>query len=612
MFKSTLSLVACATIVTSLGAKELTLDPIVVSATKTEQSLKETTANIDIITAEELEERHYSSVIEALNTLSSIDFTQSGGIGQQSSLFIRGFSNKYTLVLIDGIRVNDPTNFDGALFDQITLSDIERIEVIKGAQSGIWGADASAGVINIITKKALPHHVTAYTEIGSYGTKKFGATLSHVMSKGDIKIGFDRLLTDGFSAAEPKKSNPLYGIRYDDLGWEADQYSSTTIHAKAGINLTDKDRIELSHRYISSNLHYDNVGADSLSNTNSFTQRFSKVSYAHTGEQNSIETYVGRSDFERTYYGGYLGKTDEAGLTDTYKYNDSGTLTSGVTWQNFNVESAGGSLLNTSYIGRAIFASNTNLFNNRSTVLTETIRYDNYSIFGSKTTGKIGVKQNILDGSLSANYGSAYQAPSLIQIANPYGAPNTDLKPENIRSFDVTGSYQNLSLTYFYSTIKEMINWYDPTPTNYYNMDAYYTNTVGSSILQGYEAKIKQPIGETLIATGAYTRLHAADASGKELARRPHDSVKVSADWYPYETLHIGMNTQYIGTRYDNTAQTIETGNYAVFGGVLNYTINKNLDFYAKFDNIFDRYYQTVDGYATAGRSGYIGLKVNY
>ena len=294
MFKSTLSLVACATIVTSLGAKELTLDPIVVSATKTEQSLKETTANIDIITAEELEERHYSSVIEALNTLSSIDFTQSGGIGQQSSLFIRGFSNKYTLVLIDGIRVNDPTNFDGALFDQITLSDIERIEIIKGAQSGIWGADASAGVINIITKKALPHHVTAYTEIGSYGTKKFGAALSHVMSKGDIKIGFDRLLTDGFSAAEPKKSNPLYGIRYDDLGWEADQYSSTTIHVKAGINLTENDRIELSHRYISSNLHYDNVGADSLSNTNSFTQRFSKVSYAHTGEQNSIESFQKR------------------------------------------------------------------------------------------------------------------------------------------------------------------------------------------------------------------------------------------------------------------------------------------------------------------------------
>ncbi len=178
MFKSTFSLVACATLVASLEANTLQLEPIVISASKTEQSLKDVTANIDVITAEEIEERHYSNVIEALNSLPGISFTQSGGIGQQSSLFVRGFSNKYTLVLIDGMRANDVSNFEGAFFDQLSINDIERIEVIKGAQSGIWGADASAGVINLITKKAKPHHINAYAETGSYHTKKFGASLS--------------------------------------------------------------------------------------------------------------------------------------------------------------------------------------------------------------------------------------------------------------------------------------------------------------------------------------------------------------------------------------------------------------------------------------------------
>lgn len=622
MYKILLSFVASTTLVSSLAAKETILNPIVISATKTEQSLKEITTVIELITAEEIQERHYTTLIEALNSLAGIDFTQSGGIGQQSSVFVRGFANKYTLVLIDGMRINDVTNFDGALFDQIHLGDVERIEVIKGAQSGIWGADAVSGVINIITKKARPHHVNGYAETGSYGTRKFGTTLSHATGKGDIKLGFDRILTDGFSSAEPKKSDPLYGTRFDTLGWERDGYAATTLHAKAGFNLTDSDRIELSHRRVSSHLRFDSAGVDKpyaietgpwgdTDYANTFTQRFTKASYRHTQGKTKMEAYAGRSDFEREYYGGYRGKVDEAGLTGTLSHNDGGALTAGATWQRFGIDTAGGTHLKNDYIGRALFVSNTNLFNNGNTVLSETLRYDNYSVFGAKTTGKIGLKHTLQNSSLSINYGTAYLAPSLIQIANPYGAPNPDLKPEDIRSFDITASYRNLSLTYFHNTIKNMINWYDPDGWSG-PLAAYYTNTEGTSTLQGYEAKIKQPIGNTLFLSGAYTHLRALDSTGNELPRRPRDTLKTWIDWYPSDALHLGINAQYVGTRYDNAAQTIETGNYAVFGGVLNYTINPQFDVYAKFDNIFDRYYQVIDGYATAGRSGYIGIKVNY
>lgn len=161
-----------------------------------------------------------------------------------------------------------------------------------------------------------------------------------------------------------------------------------------------------------------------------------------------------------------------------------------------------------------------------------------------------------------------------------------------------------MSLTYFFNTIDNMIvinSAYDQM-----------INLSGKSILQGYEAKISQPIGESLNSSFAYTRLHAADSSGKALPRRPHDSIKAALDWYPSETFHAGINTTYIGTRYDDSAQSISTGNYAVFGGVINYKLNNTVDLYAKLDNLFDRYYQNVDGYASAGRSGYLGIKVNY
>lgn len=612
MFKHTLSLVASAALVASLEANTLKLEPIVVSASKSEQSLKNVTADIDVITAQEIEERHYASLIEALNSLSGISFTQSGGIGQQSSLYVRGFANNYTLILIDGVRMNDPTNFTGAFLDQIALSDVQQIEIVKGAQSGIWGADAAAGVINIITQKAKPHHIDAYLESGSYGTRKMGTTLSHVFEGGDIKLGFDRLIIEGFSAAEPKKSNALYGHRYNELGWESDPYSSTTLHAKGGWNFSDNDRLEWSHRYVVTSQHFDNSGADSLTNSNRFTQRFNKLSYSHKSDRNDIQAYGGRSDFERSYYGGYRGNTDEVGLKDTIAYQENGSLTGGLSWQRFVVDRAAGTLIDNSYVGRAVFASNTNVFNNRTTIVTETIRYDDYSLFGSKITGKMGVKQMLDEGSVGINYGTAYQAPAITQIFNPYGAANLDLKPENICSFDATGTYKNVSLTYFYNTIEDMISWYDPTPSNFFNSDAYYTNADGKTLLQGYEAKGSYSIGDVLVLGASYSKLYTKSTNGKLLPGRAHESLKMTTDWYPSSSLHVGINAQYIGQRYNDTANTIETGDYAIFGTVLNYALTSNVDLYAKIDNMFDRYYQNVDGYATAGRSGYFGVKIDY
>ena len=145
----------------------------VTSATKSEQSIQNVTSNVEVITKEEIEERHFTTVSEALNTLSGINVTSNGGLGKGTSVFMRGFDSQRILVLIDGINYNDFTGISGAAFEHLMITDIERIEVIKGAQSGIWGADANAGVINIITSSAKEGtNSNILTEYGSYNTKK--------------------------------------------------------------------------------------------------------------------------------------------------------------------------------------------------------------------------------------------------------------------------------------------------------------------------------------------------------------------------------------------------------------------------------------------------------
>ena len=151
--KLSISLVASVLLATTNLFSAQNLETIeVISATKSTQSIKDVTSNVEVITKDEIEEKHFTTVTEALNTLPGISITSNGGLGTSSSVFLRGFTSSRILVLIDGIRYNDVTSSSGAPFEHLMIGDIEQIELIKGAQSGVWGADASAGVINIITK----------------------------------------------------------------------------------------------------------------------------------------------------------------------------------------------------------------------------------------------------------------------------------------------------------------------------------------------------------------------------------------------------------------------------------------------------------------------------
>ncbi len=165
---------------TNLIADEKLEDILVTSATKTTQKLEDVTSTMNVITAQQIEERHYTTVTQALNSLAGISINSNGGLGTTSTVRLRGFDNNKVLVLIDGVRYNDISNSSGATFAHLMASDIERIEVLKGAQSGVWGADAAAGVISITTKGAkegLNFH--ASQEFGSFNSTTSNVATSY-------------------------------------------------------------------------------------------------------------------------------------------------------------------------------------------------------------------------------------------------------------------------------------------------------------------------------------------------------------------------------------------------------------------------------------------------
>jgi vitamin B12 transporter len=606
--KLSTSLVASVLLATNLFSAQNLETITVTSATNSTQSIKDVTSNVEVITKEEIQERHFTTVTEALNTLPGISFTSNGSLGASSSVYLRGMDSKRTLVLIDGIRYNDITGLSGAPFEHLMISDIERIEVVKGAQSGVWGADASAGVINIITKTAnTGTHGNVEVEYGSFNTKKYGMNISHKTEKYYVKGSLNKTDTDGYSSYVAKKSSVNYGKRGDELGYEDDGYDNLTANLKAGYNIDDSNKIDLAHTSIDADSNFDNPSADA-SNTSTTKDKFSTISYQNKNDFATTDLYAKRSEFDREYYypaygstSYYNGTVKEYGLkTDIPYMNESSFLVLGADYKTFEHKDD----LNEKYNNKAIFVTNNNKFNDNKTIVTQSLRLDSYDTFDNKTTGKIGIKQYIWnDLNASANYGTAYNVPTLYNLYSNYG--NEDITPEETKGYDLQLEYQGMSITYFENKITDMIDFDTSTYT--------YGNIEGTSTLKGYELAYKKDIIEDTILNLNYTHLSAKDSDGEDLARRAKNQVGFGVDYYGISKFHFNVNGQYIGDRYNSDNKTgAETGNYTVWNSVVNYEINKTFSTYLKVNNLFDKYYQTVDGYATAERSAYVGLKASF
>lgn len=588
-----------------LSAQNIELEQITVtSAAKSEQSIEDVTANVSVITAKEIEQRHYSDITQALESVAGINFASNGGIGKTISVYLRGADSKKTLVLIDGIRYNDVTGLTGASFGDLMISDIAQIEIIKGAQSGIWGADASAGVINIITKSAKKGvHASLHSEYGSFNTKKYGASASYRTNDYYLKADIRKIDTNGFSSKVPNG---------DDIDmYENDGYKNTTADLKFGFNFDNNNKIDISHTVIDAKNEYDVFTPDDTMRS-SVKENLSKIAFSHKDSFTKLDIYAQRSLFDRDYPDDWTkefdGEVREYGIRADTPYNDNDFMIVGADYKSFEHKND----LDRKYANKAVFITNSNEFGllGAKTIMTESLRFDDYDKFEDKTTFKLGIKyfcKDIKDLTFSANIGTSYNVPTPYNLFDPtYG--NQDLKPENTTSYDLTLGYKDIKITYFHTKTKDLID-FDMLSWRYYNADA-------TSRIKGVEIDYSAKINGDTTLNASYTYLDTKDAEGKRLQRRPQNTFKLSADYYGIKDLHVGINGEYIGKRveynygsYDVKAQT---GRYALINLVSNYKIDDNFSLYAKIENLFDKYYQTVDGYANAPFSAYAGIKAEF
>ena len=612
-----LSLTAVLLAANSLSANQDLGSITVTSAAKSKQSIKEVTSNIEVITGAELQEKHITSVAGALNLINGINFTTKGGIGSTTSVMLRGMDNKRVLVLIDGINYKDPSSTSGTSFAHLMVNDIERIEVVKGAQSSIWGNDATAGVINIITKEAKAgYHTSVVVEKGSFNTRKAHVATSYKNDGFDIKVSANRLLSDNFTSQAPKG---------DDIKkYEDDPYQNTTINLTTNYNYTHNDKVGFSITDINALTNYDSWNNPDAVQRSDVNNRLYSVYYDKALQNHNIKLKYNNSDFNRdeldTVISNYVKKFDSNlqtyELTDSINYSKNSDLLIGTSYEKYDVsyERVDNNNSAKKVDIKSLFI--TNIYKKDNYIVNPSVRVDDFSTIGKEYTGKLGFKYLInSDTDFSINYGTAFNAPNIMELLNPWGATaNTVVTPEKTKSFDISFGYRSLNITYFYNQVKDLIEWYDPNPYNSWAIkDGMYINRSGTSKFKGYEISYSTDITEDTLLTMNYNRLSAKNSDGEFLAKRPKETLKFGVDYYGIAKLHLGLNGEYIGKRYDKDGETgAQTGRYTVGNFVANYDMDKNVQLYCKIDNITNKYYQVSDGYATSPRAYYAGLKYNF
>jgi len=307
-----------------LADNNINLETVTVTAPRESVEKHLLTTDADIVTKKEIEDGKYTGVAELLET--KLPFSASGGFGQTENFYLRGMDSGRTLFLIDGVRANDITGIKSAPFtEHLWLNDIESVSIIKGAQSGVYGADAVAGVISITTEKPKDGlHAKISSSAGSYGFKSNSAMTSYKNEYLYAKISSSKTEAIGFSTAAPQKNEAGYGKFDSNL--ESDRYSNAYNSFLLGITPTKQDTIEASYKKIDAFVAFDNGGGktndapDGPFTVNNSRQTFLSTNYKHVFEHGEIKAFYNSSTFDRTQWGGYSAIQKEGGAEFKYAY----------------------------------------------------------------------------------------------------------------------------------------------------------------------------------------------------------------------------------------------------------------------------------------------------
>ncbi|MBE0496683.1 MAG: TonB-dependent receptor, partial [Campylobacterales bacterium] len=438
-------------------------------------------------------------------------------------------------------------------------------------------------------------------EAGSYGYKHGAVQLSYRTPLSDASLSVSRVLADGPTAKAPRGKN--------SKDYEDDPYRNTTVHVKVGHWITPDNRVEAGYRDVNAFTHYDE-GDGNSGGAVDYREKSGFANYQHFSGPHAITLSASKGKFERKYsFADYDGELKELELKDRFKYSDNGVLVFGGSFGQSKAKYAD-TTSNEEMDIRNYAGYINHVYTKYNWSFSQALRYDAFSEFDNKTTGKLGLSYTFTpDISVYVNTGTAYKAPSILDMVNPgpWGASNFDLEPEKIRSYNAGVQFHALHVNVFRNEIKNMILW----------DGGMNKNLSGTSVFKGIEISLEQAIAKDWLMGASYTYTDARDGKNKRAIRVPRYQASTHVTYVPTKELRLTALGNYIGSRSDKDFSTwpatdVDTGRYFLAHLKADYTINNTWSVYGKLNNLFDRKYQEVDGYATLGRSVYVGVKATF
>lgn len=617
------------------------IDPVVITATRSEARESTIANTVTVITAEEIRARHLNAVADVLRVVPGLDVASYGGPGAQTSIFTRGANSNQTLVLIDNIQMNDPSSSNNSFdFANLQVDNIERIEILRGAASAMWGADAMGGVIHIITKHGSGKtQFNGLAEGGNYDTWKVGGGVSGATHGLNYTVNASHFQNLGVSAADQSFGNS-----------ERETYQNTTVSARAGYQATDDLDFDWTMRYNQAQVGLDNCGGSGYTsyngnfvscdnpyyfgNTNALYQRGQGrlflldgkweqrlgVNYSVTNRQYDYTTPTPSSDWAPSST--YQGQSTKVEWLNFLHVLENDTITAGMEGKFDTLLSQNTSSNTTGSMSNAGYYLQNQLDWLERFHTTLGGRLDDNSQFGRHLTWRANqtIEISELDNRIKANVGTAFRAPALCELnLNCYGNPN--LLPETSLDWDagleqdLLGKQLKIGALYFNNQFNNLIQW-NPAANGGLGSVA----NVSSAMARGIESFVEyKPMdGMSLRANYTYDQTYGlynsstGTGSNSPLLLRPKNKGSFDLDYKFIPEASVHLNVLVVGQRssYDVNQNMAQVPGYVLLNLSGTYAINENISLFARMNNLLNKHYEQVWGYGTLGFNGVGGINV--
>ena len=602
-----LSLVSSALAQTA-PSDETTLDTVIIEGSRLNQAATEVGSSVTIITAEDIDELGFDFAIDAVAAAPGITVNSNGAFGGVASVRIRGASSEQTLVLIDGVAVNDTSSPGGGFnFARLDTENIERIEVLKGPQSTLWGTDAIGGVVSIITKR--PEEGlggSAFAEYGSFNTFRGGASVGNATETGDFRLAITGTSSDGISKADENNGNT-----------EDDAYEALTLSAKGGLNLGGDLRLAADVLWTDAEAEFDSFSGqaqgsvadgDEVSETEELSANVSLTGSLFDDRLENL-VLIGYSDITRENISNGAPSFSAEGDRVLYRYqgtlniNDQNTLAFGAEREETAARGEDISI-------DGLFA----LYEfkpNEKVTLTGGLRMDDHERFGSETTGRVAAAYNPTDSlTLRASWGQGFKAPTIFQttfFCCGATAPNADLQAETSEAFDIGLDWRSpdgkaeAGITYFDQDTENQI-------TFSFAVGGY--ENIAEVASQGVELYGLYRLTDWLTVSADYAYIDAENGDGEPLVRLPEHSGDLTVSLDPDGPLSGAVLLRYNGEEQNTNGTTLDSWTRVDVTG--SYDLNESVELFGRIENLFDEEYQQILGYGTPDLSGYLGIRLRY